>query len=97
MKPDEIAFVSFLDAMAIPQCRIIIEVLARGPQSLKDLIRISKLSPKSIELHIEPLLKSKIITAEKTNSAVTYRLNKKVFMTNSLWFESIRTSIEENL
>ena len=97
MKPDEVAFASFLEALAIPQCRRIIEVLARGPKSLKDLIRISKLSPKSIELHTEPLLKSKIISAKKVNSEITYNLNKKVFMTNSLWFETIRTSIEENL
>jgi len=86
MRKDEIEMVEFLESLKAPQSRRIIETLMIENLSLNALSKKTKLSVASIELHVEPLLHSGLVTL---NSKKEYRINRSKFERCLAWFTSI--------
>jgi len=91
MKTHEIQFATFLDSLKAPQCRRIVEVLADGQMTESDLVRKTKLSKKSVELHLELLLVAKVVVKRKSGALTKLSVNKKLFLENSDWFQTVRS------
>ena len=86
MKPGEIEMVNFLESLKAPQCRRIVDTLHEKPLTEIQLIKKSKLSKKSIELHLSLLIQAKLVVKKKQESSIYYALNKKLFNRNADWF-----------
>ena len=61
MKPTEIQFALNLEALAAPQCRRIVEALVQDSQTLTDLAKLCKLTPASIDKHLDILGRSGLV------------------------------------
>ena len=85
--------VEFLESLRAPQCRRIVESLLEESLNLHSLVRKSKLSKGSVELHLQPLLKSKIVSRKKSGSTFIFTLNKNLFRKNVQWFIGISDQI----
>lgn len=86
MKPSEIEMAKFLESLRAPQCRRIVDALHEKPLTQIQLIKKSKLSKRSIELHLPPLIRAKLIVKKKQESRIYYALNKKLLKRNADWF-----------
>ena len=86
MKPSEIEMANFLESLKAPQSRRIVDTLHEKPLTEIQLIKKSKLSKRSIELHLLPLIRAKMVTKKKQESSILYALNKKLLMRNADWF-----------
>ena len=86
MKPGEIEMANFLESLKAPQCRRIVDTLHEKPLTEIQLIKKSKLSKKSIELHLSLLIQAKLVVKKKQESSIYYALNKKLFNRNADWF-----------
>ena len=86
MKPSEIEMANFLESLKAPQCRRIVDTLHEKPLTEIQLIKKSKLSKRSIELHVHPLIQAKLIVKKKKESRFYYALNKKLLKINADWF-----------
>ncbi len=91
MKTHEIQIATFLESLKAPQCRRIVEVLADGPKTETDLVRKTKLSKKSVELHLDLLLAAKVVVKRKSGASTKLSVNKKLFLENSDWFQTVRS------
>lgn len=91
MKLHETQMATFLESLKAPQCRRILEVLADSPKSKAELLRLSKLSEKSIDLHLEILTNAKIVVKRKSGASTKLSVNKKLFLENSDWFQTVRS------
>lgn len=76
----------FLDVLKAPQSRRIIEVIFHEEVSIETLIKRTKLSENSIRLHLQPLLKAKLIL-KSSNGFL--RLNLRKFIRNTEWFNNL--------
>ena len=79
----------FLEVLKAPQSRRILEKLATTDMSLDNLIKSTKFSERSIQLHLEPLIKAKLVSKSKNG---LFKLNWTKFNRNSDWFKSISDS-----
>ena len=86
MKLGEIEMANFLESLKAPQCRRIMDTLHEKPLTEIQLIKKSKLSKRSIELHLLPLIQAKLIVKKKQESSIYYALNKKLLKRNADWF-----------
>ena len=86
MKPSEIEMVNVLERLKAPQCRRIVDSLHEKPLTENQLIKKGKLSKRSIELHLLPLIQAKLVVKKKQDSSIIYALNKKLLMRNADWF-----------
>ena len=86
MKLGEIEMANFLESLKAPQCRRIMDTLHEKPLTEIQLIKKSKLSKRSIELHLLPLIRAKLIVKKKQESSIYYALNKKLLKRNADWF-----------
>jgi DNA-binding transcriptional ArsR family regulator len=86
MKPSEIEMANFLEILKAPQSRRIVDTLREKPLTEIQLIKNSKLSKRSIELHLLPLIQAKLIVKKKQESSFYYALNKKLLKRNADWF-----------
>jgi DNA-binding transcriptional ArsR family regulator len=86
MKPSEIEMANFLESLKAPQSRRIVDTLHEKPLTEIQLIKNSKLSKRSIELHLLPLIRAKLIVKKKQESSIYYALNKKLLKRNADWF-----------
>ena len=86
MKPSEIEMANFLETLKAPQSRRIVDTLHEKPLTEIQLIKNSKLSKRSIELHLLPLIRAKLIVKKKKESSVYYALNRKLIERNANWF-----------
>jgi len=77
---------NFLESLKAPQCRRIVDTLHEKPLTEIQLIKKSKLSKKSIELHLSLLIQAKLVVKKKQESSIYYALNKKLFNRNADWF-----------
>ncbi len=97
MKPNELEFAAILDALKVPQCRRIIEALASNSKDLQELAKATKLSEKSLELHLPYLLDAKLVSKKVTQGQATYVFNSKLFDKNVAWFlKVLQHQIEAN-
>ena len=86
MKKHELEMAEFLEALKAPQSRRILEKLATKDMSLDNLIKSTKFSERSIQLHLEPLTKAKLVSKSKDGQ---FKVNWAKFNRNSDWFKSI--------
>ena len=86
MKPSEIEMANFLESLKAPQSRRIVDTLHETPLTEIQLIKNSKLSKRSIELHVHPLIQAKLVVKKKQESRIYYALNKKLLKRNAVWF-----------
>ena len=86
MKPSEIEMANFLESLKAPQSRRIVDTLHETPLTEIQLIKNSKLSKRSIELHLLTLIQAKVIVKKKQESSIFYALNKKLLKRNADWF-----------
>ena len=86
MKKNELEMAEFLEALKAPQSRRILEKLAIKDMSLDNLIKNTKFSERSIQLHLEPLIKAKLVSKSKDGQ---FKVNWAKFNRNSDWFKSI--------
>ena len=86
MKPSEIEMANFLESLKAPQCRRIVDTLHEKPLTEIQLIKKSKLSKRSIELHLSLLIQAKLVVKKKKESSIYYALNLKSLERNANWF-----------
>ena len=86
MKHREIEMANFLESLKAPQCRRIVDTLHEKPLTEIQLIKKSKLSKRSIELHLLPLIQAKLVVKKRQGSSIFYALNKKLLLRNADWF-----------
>lgn len=86
MKPSEIEMANFLESLKAPQSRRIVETLNQDSLAESQLLKRSKLSRRSIELHLKPLIKAKVIVKKKKGSSYYFALNRKMITRNANWF-----------
>ena len=85
MNKHELEMAEFLEALKAPQSRRILEKIAIKELSLEKLIKSTKLSERSIQLHLEPLIKARLVSKNKDG---LLKLNWDKFMRNADWFKS---------
>ena len=86
MKPSEIEMANFLESLKAPQSRRIVDTLLEEQLTESQLIKKSKLSKRSIELHVIPMIQAKLVIKKKKESSVYYALNRKLVKRNADWF-----------
>ena len=77
---------NFLESLKAPQCRRIVEALNQESLTESQLIKKSKLSQRSIELHLDSLIKAKLIVKKKRGSIYDFSINRKLLDRNANWF-----------
>lgn len=93
MKLHEIQMVTFLESLKAPQCRRILEALADGPKTRSELVRSTKLSDKSVDLHLKILTDAKVVVKRKSGAITKLSVNRKFFDENSKWFQNVRATL----
>ncbi|MFM1985067.1 MAG: hypothetical protein RLZZ295_233 [Actinomycetota bacterium] len=90
MKASEIQFAANLEALSIPQCRRIVEALTQGSMTLADLSKISKLTPASIEKHLEILTTAGLVKLRVTNGTQKAHLQILKLEPTVDWFSKLQ-------
>jgi len=91
MKPTEIQFALNLAALSAPQCRRIVEVLIQDSQTLKDLSKLCKLTPASIEKHLEILIEAGLVKIRPVNGVKKAYLQTSNFKPTLDWFSGLNS------
>jgi DNA-binding transcriptional ArsR family regulator len=86
VKKQEVEMAEFLEALKAPQSRRILEKLAIEDMLIETLIKKTKFSNQSIQLHLQPLMKAKLVSRSRIG---LLRLNKTKFNQIADWFKSI--------
>ena len=86
MKPTEIQFARNLEALAAPQCRRIVEALVQDSQTLTDLTKRCKLTPASIDKHLDILVRSGLVKIRTVDGVKRAHLQASKFKPTLDWF-----------
>ena len=86
MKPNEIQFAQNLQALSAPQCRRIVKALVGQPCTLKELSKICKLTPASMEKHLEILIKAGLVKMRSEQGVKKAQLQRTKFKPTLDWF-----------
>jgi DNA-binding transcriptional ArsR family regulator len=89
VKKQEIEMAEFLEALKAPQSRRILEKLAAEDMSVETLMRKTKFSNQSIQLHLQPLMMAKLVAKGRTG---LLKLNRTKFNQIADWFKLIANS-----
>ena len=89
MKPSEIQFAQNLQALSVPQCRRIVEALIEDSQTLKELSKLCKLSPASIDKHLEILIETGLVKVRSAGAAKKAYLQASKFKPTLDWFNKL--------
>ena len=89
MKPEEIQFALNLQALSAPQFRRIVEVLVEGSRTTEELSRLYKLTPASIEKHLDVLRESGLVKVHNREDAEEVRLLISKFKPTVEWFSKL--------
>ena len=89
MKPSEIQFALNLEALSVPQCRRIVEVLVQGSQTPKELSKLSKLTPASIDKHLEILIAAGLIKVRTVSGVKKLYLQTSKLKPTLDWFQKL--------
>jgi DNA-binding transcriptional ArsR family regulator len=92
MKPSEIQFSLNLEALAIPQCRRIVDQLIEGPLSPAELSKNCKLTPASIEKHLEVLISAGLVKVRSSQKAKKVHLQQTKLNPTINWFSDLKKS-----
>ena len=86
MKPNEIQFAHNLQALSAPQCRRIVEALVQDSHSLNELSRLCKLTPASIDKHLEILIQAGLVKVRSVGGVKKAYLQTSKFKPTIDWF-----------
>jgi DNA-binding transcriptional ArsR family regulator len=86
VKKQEIEMAEFLEELKAPQSRRILEKLAIEDMSVETLIKKTKFSNQSIQLHLQPLIKANLVSRRRSG---LLKLNRTKFNQIADWFTSI--------
>ncbi len=86
MKPTEIQFSLNLEALSAPQCRRIVEALSKNPHTLNELSKVCKLTPASINKHLEILIEAGLVKVRNLDGEERIQLQKSKIKPTLDWF-----------
>lgn len=86
MKPSELQFAQNLEALKPPQCRRIVKALSGSDMSSAELSRSCKLSPGSIEKHVEVLFSAGLVEYISLGGMTSVSLVRSAFRETHEWF-----------
>ena len=86
MKPTEIQFSHNLHALSTPQCRRIVEALVQDSHTMKDLSKLCKLTPASIDKHLEILIQAGLVKVRSVGGVKKAYLQTSKFKPTLDWF-----------
>ena len=86
MKPEEIQFAHNLKALTVPQCRRIVEALVQDPQTRTDLTKMCKLTPASIDKHLDILVQAGLVKFRSVKGVERAHLQVSNFKPTLDWF-----------
>jgi len=89
MKLSEIQFAQNLQALSAPQCRRIVEVLVQDSHTLKDLSKLCKLTPASIDKHLEILIQAGLVKVRSVGGVKKAYLQTSKFKPTLDWFNKL--------
>ena len=89
MKPSEIQFTLNLQALSVPQCRRIVEALFHDSRTLKELSKVCKLTPASIDKHLEILNEAGLVKVRSTGGIKKAHLQTSKFNPTLDWFSKL--------
>ena len=89
MKPNEIQFAHNLQALSAPQCRRIVEALVQDSQTMKDLSKLCKLTPASIDKHLEILIQAGLVKVRSVGGVKKAYLQTSKFKPTLDWFSKL--------
>ena len=89
MRPSEVQFAKNLEALKSPQCRRIVSVLSIEPKTLPELARRCKLTPGSIDKHLEILESAGLIHMSHADSLAKASLQEAALRETRDWFLSL--------
>ena len=89
MKPNEIQFAHTLHALSAPQCRRIVEALVQDSHTLKDLSKLCKLTPASIDKHLEILIEAGLVKFRSSGGEKKAHLQTSKFKPTLDWFHKL--------
>ena len=89
MKPSETQFALNLQALSVPQCRRIVEVLIHDSCTLKELSKLCKLTPASIDKHLEILIETGLVKVRSTGGIKIAHLQTSKFNPTLEWFSKL--------
>jgi len=91
MKPNEIQFAQNLQALSAPQCRRIVEALVEESHTFKDLSKCCKLTPASIEKHLQILTQAGLVKIRSVGGVQKAHLQTSKFKPTLDWFSKLST------
>ena len=89
MKPNEIQFAHNLQAISAPQCRRIVEALVQDSHTMKDLSKLCKLTPASIDKHLEILIQAGLVKVRSVGGVKKAYLQTSKFKPTLDWFNKL--------
>ena len=89
MKPNEIQFAHNLQALSAPQCRRIVEALVQDSHTMKDLSKLCKLTPTSIDKHLEILIQAGLVKVRSVGGVKKAYLQTSKFKPTLDWFNKL--------
>jgi DNA-binding transcriptional ArsR family regulator len=91
MKPSEIQFAQNLQALSAPQCRRIVEALIQDSHTLKELSKLCKLTPASIDKHLEILTKAGLVKVRSVGRVKKAYLQNSKLKPTVAWFSHLNS------
>jgi DNA-binding transcriptional ArsR family regulator len=89
VKPSEIQFALNLEALSAPQCRRIVEALVQDSRTPHELAKLCKLTPASIEKHLEILIDAGLVKLRTVDGVKKAYLQDSKFKPTLDWFSSL--------
>ena len=89
MKPEEIQFAHNLKALTAPQCRRIVEALVQDSLTRTDLTKICKLTPASIDKHLDILVQAGLVKFRSVEGVKRAHLQASKFKPTLDWFTKL--------
>jgi DNA-binding transcriptional ArsR family regulator len=91
MKPNEIQFAQNLQALSAPQCRRIVEALVQDSHTMKDLSKLCKLTPASIDKHLEILNEAGLVKIRSVGGVKKAYLQISKLKPTLAWFSQLNS------
>ena len=89
MKPTEIQFALNLEALSAPQCRRIVEALVQDSHTPKELSKLCKLTPASIDKHLKILIDAGLVKLRIVGEVKKAHLQASKFKPTLDWFSAL--------
>jgi DNA-binding transcriptional ArsR family regulator len=89
LKDSEVQFALNLEALSAPQCRRILQALVEKPLSSQELTKACKLSPASIGMHLEPLIRARLVAVTQVDGIEVLKFERPTLQPTIDWFADL--------